>query len=96
VRITLRNAATQDVLSVSTATMVHVEISADCARAKNPNDCNKRVPATISERDIRPMIALVPAMSQPNPQWLHRGGRSLILAALARLRRFMQATSPAL
>ena len=41
VRITLRNAATQDVLSASTATMVHVEISADCARAKNPRDCNK-------------------------------------------------------
>ena len=41
VRITLRNAATQEVLSVSTATMVHVEISAECARAKNPGDCNK-------------------------------------------------------
>ena len=41
VRITLRNAATQDVLSVSTSTMIHVEVAAECARAKDPRDCNK-------------------------------------------------------
>ena len=36
VRITLRNAATQDVLSVSTATMILVEVSAESVRAKQP------------------------------------------------------------
>jgi general secretion pathway protein J len=44
VRITLRNAATQDVLSTSTATLVHVEVAAECARAKNVRDCNKPRP----------------------------------------------------
>jgi general secretion pathway protein J len=36
VRITLRNAATHDVLSVSTATMILVEVSAESVRAKQP------------------------------------------------------------
>jgi general secretion pathway protein J len=36
VRITLRDAATQAVLSASTATMIHVEVSAELARAKRP------------------------------------------------------------
>ena len=41
VRITLRNAATQDVLSMSTATMIHVEVAAECGRAQDQRDCNK-------------------------------------------------------
>jgi general secretion pathway protein J len=45
VRITLRNAATQAVLSASTATMIHVEAAADCVRAKNPRDCNNPRPS---------------------------------------------------
>ena len=45
VRITLRNAVTQDVLSTSTSTMIHVEVAAECARAKDPRDCNKPRPS---------------------------------------------------
>jgi general secretion pathway protein J len=41
VRITLRNAATQDALSASTATLIHAEVAADCVRVKNPRDCDK-------------------------------------------------------
>jgi general secretion pathway protein J len=45
VRITLRNAATQAVLSASTATMIHVEVAAECARAQDPRECNKPRPS---------------------------------------------------
>ena len=41
VRITLRNAATQAVLSTSTATVIHVDTAAECAAAKNPGTCTK-------------------------------------------------------
>jgi hypothetical protein len=41
VRIAQRNAATQDVLSSSTAIMIHVEIAVGCARAKDSRNCNK-------------------------------------------------------
>jgi general secretion pathway protein J len=41
VRIVLRNAATQAVLSTSTATTIHVEAAAECVRAKAPGDCSK-------------------------------------------------------
>ncbi|MEA2907877.1 MAG: ral secretion pathway protein [Alphaproteobacteria bacterium] len=41
VRILLRDAATDQTLSVSTATMVHVVVGAECVRSRNPRDCNK-------------------------------------------------------
>jgi len=39
VRILVRDAATQQTLAVSTATVLHVNASAECARAKSAKDC---------------------------------------------------------
>ena len=39
VRITIRDAATDRALAVSTATILHVNVTAECARAKVPRDC---------------------------------------------------------
>jgi len=39
IRIGVRNVATGQLLSVSTATVVHVNAPAECARAKNPAQC---------------------------------------------------------
>src|SRR4051794_21131365 len=39
IRIGIRNVATGQLLSVSTATVVHVNAPAECARAKNPAQC---------------------------------------------------------
>jgi general secretion pathway protein J len=39
VRIAVRDSATGQVLSVSTAAIVHVSAPAECARAKNPSEC---------------------------------------------------------
>jgi general secretion pathway protein J len=44
VRILLRDAATQQVLSVSTAIPIHVEVAADCIRANNAKDCGMLKP----------------------------------------------------
>jgi general secretion pathway protein J len=41
VRITVRDVATARTLSVSTATMIHVDTPPDCIRAKNMGDCGK-------------------------------------------------------
>jgi general secretion pathway protein J len=49
VRILLRDGATQQVLSVSTATLVHVETSADCIRANNANACNPDKPSVADQ-----------------------------------------------
>jgi general secretion pathway protein J len=49
VRILLRDSATQQVLSVSTATMIHVESSAECIHANNPNACNPAKPGVADE-----------------------------------------------
>jgi general secretion pathway protein J len=42
VRITVRDAATHQTLSMSTATMVHAELGAECARATPPPTCEKK------------------------------------------------------
>jgi general secretion pathway protein J len=39
VRVAVRDSATGQVLSVSTAAIVHVSAPAECARAKNPSEC---------------------------------------------------------
>jgi general secretion pathway protein J len=39
IRATVRDGATGQVLNVSTATAVHVNAPAECARAKNPVSC---------------------------------------------------------
>ena len=39
VRLTVRDATTRRALSVSTATLIHVEIPASCVRAKSVGDC---------------------------------------------------------
>lgn len=39
VRIAVRDAATDRTLAVSTTTVLHVNVSAECARAKVPRDC---------------------------------------------------------
>jgi general secretion pathway protein J len=39
IRISVRDAATERVLAVSTATVVRVGASAECARAKDPREC---------------------------------------------------------
>ena len=39
VRVTVRNAATGQVLSVSTAALVHITASAECVRAKGTRNC---------------------------------------------------------
>jgi general secretion pathway protein J len=39
VRISVHDAATEQTLAVSTATLLHVTASPECARAKNPRDC---------------------------------------------------------
>jgi general secretion pathway protein J len=39
IRATVRDGATGLVLNVSTATIVHVNAPAECARAKNPVSC---------------------------------------------------------
>jgi general secretion pathway protein J len=39
VRVTVRDAASDRTLSISTAALVHVELPAACARAKDKNDC---------------------------------------------------------
>ena len=41
IRVTVREAATDQVLSVSTATLVHATISADCIQQKSTADCAK-------------------------------------------------------
>lgn len=48
IRVLVRDAATQRTLAVSTATILHVNASAECARAKNIKDCiyPPRNPAT--------------------------------------------------
>lgn len=40
VQITLRDVATARTLAVSTTAIIHVDASADCARAKEPRDCD--------------------------------------------------------
>ena len=42
IRVTVRDAATHQTLSMSTATMVHAEVAAECARAKAPSGCDKK------------------------------------------------------
>jgi general secretion pathway protein J len=39
IRVLLRNAATAQTLAVSTAATIHVNVSAECVRAKNATDC---------------------------------------------------------
>jgi general secretion pathway protein J len=39
VRVTVRNAATAQVLSVSTAVLVHITASAECVRARGTRNC---------------------------------------------------------
>jgi general secretion pathway protein J len=39
VRLTIRDAATQQTLSVSTATVIHTQLPADCVREKDSRDC---------------------------------------------------------
>lgn len=46
VRVTLRDAATAELLAVSTAAIVHVNAPADCVRAKDPKNCGASKPAT--------------------------------------------------
>jgi hypothetical protein len=42
----VRDAATHETLSMSTATMVHAEVAAECTRAKAPPGCDtKQAPA---------------------------------------------------
>jgi general secretion pathway protein J len=41
VRITLRDAATQQTLSMSTATMIHIDVGAECVRPNPPASCNR-------------------------------------------------------
>ena len=41
VRITLRDAATQQTLSMSTATMIHVDVPAECVRPSPPPNCRQ-------------------------------------------------------
>ena len=41
VRITLRDAATQQTLSMSTATMIHIDVGAECVRPSPPASCNR-------------------------------------------------------
>jgi general secretion pathway protein J len=45
VRVTLRDNATQRTLSVSTATSIHVELSAECIRIKVGPNCGRAAPA---------------------------------------------------
>jgi general secretion pathway protein J len=40
VRVTLRDAATAQPLAISTAAIVHVDMSADCVRAQDPKACD--------------------------------------------------------
>ena len=41
VRITLRDAATQQTLSMSTATMIHVDVGVECVGPIPPASCNR-------------------------------------------------------
>jgi general secretion pathway protein J len=41
IRVTVRDAATSQILGMSTATMVHINVPAVCVLAKNPGDCAK-------------------------------------------------------
>jgi general secretion pathway protein J len=46
IRVTVRDAATHETLSMSTATIVHAEVAAECTRAKAPSGCDtKQAPA---------------------------------------------------
>jgi general secretion pathway protein J len=49
VRITVRNAATGQILSASTAAPVRVNASADCARTKNGKDCTTKTDEKLPE-----------------------------------------------
>jgi general secretion pathway protein J len=42
IRITVRDAATHQTLSMSTAIMIHAELAAECARPKPPAGCDKK------------------------------------------------------
>lgn len=45
IRVTVRDDATQRTLAISTATMVHVDLPAECISAKSMADCRSRKPA---------------------------------------------------
>jgi general secretion pathway protein J len=42
VRVTVRNAATGQILSASTAAPIHVNAPAECVRSRNPRDCGNQ------------------------------------------------------
>jgi general secretion pathway protein J len=54
VRVTLRDAASQRVLSVSTATSIHVEISAECVRPSVEAECGRSAPASNTSEGAKP------------------------------------------
>jgi general secretion pathway protein J len=61
VRILVRDAASDQILSVSTATLLHVNVSSDCVQAKPSPDCPKGMGAP-------------PAVAPPQPDATQRGG----------------------
>jgi general secretion pathway protein J len=61
VRILVRDAASDQILSVSTATLLHVNVSSDCVQAKPSPDCPKGMGAP-------------PAVAPPQPDATQPGG----------------------
>lgn len=51
VRITVRNAVTQQALAVSTAALVHIDTPAECARARNVNQCLLQIAQAVQAKD---------------------------------------------
>jgi general secretion pathway protein J len=69
VRILVRDAASDQILSVSTATLLRVTISPDCVRQKSPGDCAKGLVRPAAAGQPQP-DATQPAPAKPPAQEL--------------------------
>jgi general secretion pathway protein J len=54
IRVTVRDGITQQALAVSTATLVHVDTPAECARAQNPNQCMTQLVQAVTNANKTP------------------------------------------
>ena len=54
IRVTVRDGITQQRLAISTATLVHVDTPAECAKAQNPNQCITQLVQAVANANKTP------------------------------------------
>jgi general secretion pathway protein J len=54
IRVTVRDAITQQKLAVSTAALVHVDTPAECVRAQNANQCMTQIAQAVANANKTP------------------------------------------